>query len=91
SLWPRTSIATAAVEFNFPAEILKASRTVDIMSDAAHLILTADSASTSGNFYLDESVLRQAGITDFERYAISPGTPLFTDLFVDPSPSGEAT
>ncbi len=89
SLWPRTSIATAAVEFNFPAEILKASRTADIMSDAAHLILTAASASTSGNFYLDESVLRQAGITDFERYAISPGTPLFTDLYVDPDPSGE--
>ncbi len=84
SLWPRTTIATAAVEFNFPEDVLKASRTTDIMSDAAHVILTSDSRVHSGNFYLDESVLRQAGVTDFEKYAVSPGTPLFTDLFVDP-------
>jgi citronellol/citronellal dehydrogenase len=84
SLWPRTTIATAAVEFNFPEDVLKASRTADIMSDAAHLILTSDSRTTTGNFFLDENILRQAGVTDFERYAISPGTPLFTDLYVDP-------
>ena len=84
SLWPRTTIATAAVEFNFPEEVLKASRNTDIMADAAHVILTADSRTNTGNFYLDESVLRQAGVTDFEKYAVSPGTPLFTDLYVDP-------
>ena len=84
SLWPRTTIATAAVEFNFPEDVLKASRTTDIMSDAAHVILTSDGRSNSGNFYLDESVLRQAGVTEFEKYAVSPGTPLFTDLYVDP-------
>ena len=84
SLWPRTTIATAAVEFNFPEDVLKASRTTDIMADAAHLILTSDGRANTGNFYLDESVLRRAGMTDFEKYAVSPGTPLFTDLFVDP-------
>jgi len=84
SLWPRTTIATAAVEFNFPQDVLNASRTADIMSDAAHVILTSDSRAHTGNFYLDESVLRQAGVTDFEKYAVSPGTPLFTDLYVDP-------
>lgn len=84
SLWPRTTIATAAVEFNFPADILKASRTAEIMSDAAHVILTSDGRAHTGNFYLDESVLRLAGVTDFEQYAVCPGTPLFTDLYVDP-------
>ena len=84
SLWPRTTIATAAVEFNFPENVLKASRTTDIMSDAAHVILTSGSGTNTGNFYLDESVLRLAGVTDFEKYAVSPGTPLFTDLYVDP-------
>ncbi len=83
SLWPRTTIATAAVEFNFPEEVLKASRKADIMSDAAHIILCADGHTHSGNFYLDESVLRQTGVTDFDQYAVSPGTALFTDLFVD--------
>ena len=84
SLWPRTTIATAAVEFNFSDEVLKASRKAEIMADAAHVILTAESHTHTGNFYLDESVLREAGVTDFEGYAVSPGTPLFTDLFVDP-------
>ena len=84
SLWPRTTIATAAVEFNFPIDVLNASRTTDIMADAAHLILKSDSRTHTGNFYLDESVLRQAGVTDFEQYAVRPGTPLFTDLYVDP-------
>ena len=84
SLWPRTTIATAAVAFNFPEDVLKASRTTDIMADAAHVILTSDSRTNTGNFYLDESVLRRVGVTDFEKYAVSPGTPLFTDLYVDP-------
>ena len=54
------------------------------MGDAAHAILTSDSRANTGNFYLDESVLRLAGVTNFDKYAISPGTPLFTDLYVDP-------
>ena len=59
SLWPRTTIATAAVEVHFPAEILKASRNAGIMADAAHLILTSDARANTGNFYIDEDVLRE--------------------------------
>jgi citronellol/citronellal dehydrogenase len=83
SLWPRTTIATAAVEVHFPEAILKASRTADIMSDAAHVILTSDSKANTGNFYVDEDLLRKTGVTDFDKYAITPGMKLFTDLFLD--------
>ncbi len=83
SLWPRTTIATAAIEFNFPEAVLRASRKPAIMADAAHAILTCDSRSCSGNFYIDEDVLREAGVKDLAPYAVSPGTALFTDLFLD--------
>jgi citronellol/citronellal dehydrogenase len=81
-LWPRTTIATAAIEFNFPREMLAASRKPAIVADAAHHILTRDSRTCSGNFFIDEEVLRDAGVTDFEPYALTPGAPLFDDLFV---------
>ena len=83
SLWPRTTIATAAVEVHFPEEILKASRTAAIMADAAHIVLTSDARRNTGNFYIDEKVLREAGVKDFDRYALNPGTELFQDIFVD--------
>lgn len=83
SLWPRTTIVTAAVEVHFPEEILKASRTPDIMADAAHVILTSDARKNTGNFYIDEKVLAAAGVKDFTRYALNPGTELFQDIFVD--------
>ena len=83
SLWPRTTIATAAVEVHFPEAILKASRHAAIMADAAHLILTSDARANTGNFYIDEEVLKGAGVTDFARYAVTPGVPLYQDLFVD--------
>jgi citronellol/citronellal dehydrogenase len=83
SLWPRTTIATAAVEVHFPAAILAASRKPEIMADAAHVILTSDSRAHTGNFYIDEEVLKAAGATDFARYAVTPGVPLFQDLFVE--------
>jgi len=83
SLWPRTTIATAAVEVHFPEAILKASRTPAIMADAAHVILTSDARKNTGQFYIDEEVLRKAGTKDFERYAVTPGVPLFQDLFVE--------
>jgi citronellol/citronellal dehydrogenase len=84
ALWPRTVIATAAV-----AMIPGASERVDMMrrpailADAAHVILTRDSRSTTGNFYIDETVLAQVGIKDLARYAIKPGAPLLPDLFLD--------
>jgi len=83
SLWPRTTIATAAVQVHFPAEILRASRHAAIMADAAHAILTSDARTHTGNFYLDEDVLRARGMQDFSGYAVTPGVPLFADLFVD--------
>jgi citronellol/citronellal dehydrogenase len=83
SLWPRTTIATAAIEFNFPAEMLKASRKPAIVADAAYHILTRPSRSCSGNFLIDEEVLAETGMTDFDHYAVTPGTPLHADLFLD--------
>jgi len=83
SLWPRTTIVTAAVEVHFPEEILKASRLPAIMADAAHVILTSDARKTTGNFYIDEKVLKDAGVTDFDHYALNPGTELFQDIFVE--------
>ncbi|MDQ3025824.1 MAG: NAD(P)-dependent oxidoreductase [Pseudomonadota bacterium] len=83
SLWPRTTIATAAVEVHFPAAILQASRHAAIMADAAHVILTSDAKANTGNFYIDEEVLKRAGTKDFSRYAVTPGVELFQDLFVD--------
>ena len=82
SLWPRTTIATAAIEYNFPEEILRASRHPAIVADAAYLILTGDSRQRSGQFLIDEDVLREHGITDFDRYAVTPGVALMNDLFL---------
>jgi len=82
-LWPRSVIATAAIEFNFPPAVLRASRYPAIMADAAHHILTQDSAKCTGNFFVDEDVLRTAGIEDFDRYAVTPGVALFEDFFLD--------
>jgi citronellol/citronellal dehydrogenase len=81
-LWPRTTIATAAIEFNFPEKILRASRHPAIVADAAYQILIRDSRECSGNFFVDEELLREAGETDFDQYAVTPGEPLFNDFFL---------
>ncbi len=83
SLWPRTTIATAAIEVNFPAAIYKASRHPAIVADAAYAIFCRDSRANTGNFYIDEAVLREEGVSDFEQYAVTPGTRLYTDLFLE--------
>lgn len=82
SLWPKTTVATAAVAVNFP-QALKASRKPEIMSDAAYAILTKDSKEVTGNFFIDEDVLKQEGVSDFSEYAITPGAELFQDLYVE--------
>ncbi len=82
SLWPQTAIATAAMVSLAGEVALQRCRTPEIMADAAYLILTKSSRECTGNFFLDEALLRSAGITDFDRYAVSPGTPLIPDLFV---------
>jgi citronellol/citronellal dehydrogenase len=81
-LWPRTTIATSAIEFNFPPEILRASRKPAIVADAAHAILMRDSKTFSGFFFIDEEVLRAVGVKDFDQYAVNPGGQLYSDLFV---------
>jgi citronellol/citronellal dehydrogenase len=83
SLWPRTTIATAAIEMNFPEAILNASRKPAIVADAAYAILNRDSRAATGNFYIDEEVLREEGVTEFDQYAVTPGQKLYTDLFLD--------
>lgn len=82
-LWPRTTIATSAIEFNFPEQIFRASRKPEIVADAAHHIFLRNSRECTGNFFIDEEVLREAGIKDLDQYAVTPGTPLCNDLFLD--------
>jgi citronellol/citronellal dehydrogenase len=83
ALWPRTVIATAAVMNLLGGEAtMNRSRKPEIMADAAHAILTRPSRECTGNFFLDEDVLRSAGVSDFSRYAFRPGAELMNDLFV---------
>jgi citronellol/citronellal dehydrogenase len=85
TLWPRTTIATAAVEFMLGGEeMLKRSRSPEIMADAAHAILTKPSRSFTGRFLIDDAVLYDEGVRDFDRYRCDPSKPLMVDLFVDP-------
>lgn len=86
SLWPRTTIATAAVRNLLGGQdAVSRSRTADIMSDAAHAILTRAARTCTGNFFLDEQVLAEEGITDLGVYRAMPGDgPLEADLFLDP-------
>jgi citronellol/citronellal dehydrogenase len=83
ALWPRTSIATAAVDMLGGDHMIKRSRTAEIMADAAHVILTRDAKSCTGNFFIDDSVLREAGVTDLDRYAVDPSQELLQDFFLD--------
>ena len=83
SLWPRTAIATAALQM-IPGVDLDKCRKPEILADAAHLILTSDARAHSGNFYIDDSLLAAHGITDLDRYSVVPGTTDFIpDFFVD--------
>jgi citronellol/citronellal dehydrogenase len=82
ALWPRTVIATAALAMLGGAIPVENCRTPEIMADAAHAVLTRDSRCCTGQFYIDEDVLREAGVTDFEKYAVKPGEPLRPDLFL---------
>lgn len=83
ALWPRTAIDTAAVRNLLGGEAMaNASRKPSIMSDAAHVILTRPSRDCTGNFYIDDEVLAEAGVVDFDQYAVKPGTPLAPDFFL---------
>lgn len=83
ALWPRTTIATAAVQNLLGGDFLiQRSRTPDIVADAAYAILRRPSAECTGNFFIDEEVLQQEGITDFSRYAVNGEHELMQDIFV---------
>ena len=85
SLWPRTTVATAAVAMLGGDPIAEKSRGPEIMADAAHLILCKPAREFSGHFCIDDQVLYDAGVRDFSGYAAVPGTPeseLLPDLFL---------
>lgn len=84
ALWPKTTIATAAVQNLLGGDFLmQMSRTPEIVADAAYHILSKSGAECTGNFFIDEDVLRGAGETDFEKYAVNKSQKLMTDIFLD--------
>jgi citronellol/citronellal dehydrogenase len=83
SVWPKTTIATAAIEVNFPQEIYQASRKPAIMADAVFVLATSKATEVTGQFFIDEDLLRQYGVTDFDQYALNPGKTLYPDLFLN--------
>jgi citronellol/citronellal dehydrogenase len=92
ALWPRTTIATAAVGNLLGGDaMMRASRTPEIMGDAAYAILTRPAREFTGQFCIDDKVLYASGIRDFERYRVDPSVALMSDFFVpddDAAPPG---
>jgi citronellol/citronellal dehydrogenase len=83
ALWPKTTIATAAVKNLLGGDFLmQRSRHPEIVADAAFHVLQRPSFETTGNFFIDEDVLRSEGVTDFTRYAVNPDLKLMNDLFL---------
>jgi citronellol/citronellal dehydrogenase len=84
ALWPRTTIATAAVQNLLGGDVvMKMSRTPEIVADAAWAIVSKPFPVYSGNFFIDEEVLSKEGITDFGKYAVDASQKLMTDIFLD--------
>lgn len=84
ALWPRTTIATAAVQNLLGGDFLmQMSRTPEIVAEAAFHILRQPATDCTGNFFIDEDVLRREGLTDFSQYAVNPAEKLMTDIFLD--------
>ena len=84
ALWPQTTIATAAVKFALGGDaMIQCSRTPAIMADAAYAVLSREARNCTGNFFIDEDVLREGGMADFEHYAVNREKTLFKDLFVE--------
>ena len=83
-LWPQTTIATAAIKFALGGDaMMEVSRKPEIMGDAAYAILTKDSKSCTGNFFIDEEVMIKEGVSDLSPYAVNPEKQLMKDLFVE--------
>jgi citronellol/citronellal dehydrogenase len=86
ALWPKTTIATAAVEFALGGEaLMRRSRKPEIMADAAYVIFNRDAREFTGQFVLDEDVLVETGVTDFSQYRYDADSELEIDIFVDPA------
>jgi len=84
SLWPRTAIATAAVQNLLGGdETMRHTRSPEIMADAAYEIFNRPSREATGNFYIDDEVMAEAGVTDLSGYAMTPGADLMPDFFLD--------
>ncbi|HEY6954301.1 MAG TPA: NAD(P)-dependent oxidoreductase [Flavisolibacter sp.] len=84
ALWPKTTIATAAVQNLLGGDLLmQMSRTPQIVADAAYHILKRASTESTGNFFIDEDVLKEEGITDLQKYAVNPQQELMKDIFLD--------
>ncbi|XP_002733086.1 hydroxysteroid dehydrogenase-like protein 2 [Saccoglossus kowalevskii] len=83
ALWPRTAIITSAMEMLAGSEVASQCRKPEIMADAAYVVLTKDSKDFTGNFCIDDVVLKDAGVTDFDVYAVTPGHSLMPDFFLD--------
>jgi citronellol/citronellal dehydrogenase len=83
ALWPRTVIATAALNLLGGDETAKHGRTPEIVADAAVAILRREARGCTGNFFIDDDVLRAEGVTDLGRYAVKAGEDLMPDLFLD--------
>ena len=82
ALWPATVIATAAVMNLLGGDsTIRRSRKPEIVSDAAHVILMRNSRECTGNFFVDEEVLKEAGVNDFDLYAMDPEAELMRDIF----------
>jgi citronellol/citronellal dehydrogenase len=87
ALWPRTTIATAAIKNLLGGErVMRMSRTPEIMADAAYLVFQKPAKSFTGNFLIDDSFLAGEGVTDFEKYRVDPGEPLTPTFFVPDEP-----
>jgi len=84
ALWPKTTIATAAVQNLLGGDMLmQMSRTPEIVADAAHYIVSKPSTEYTGHFFIDEEVLEKEGITDLKKYAVNPEQKLMKDIFLD--------
>lgn len=84
ALWPKTTIATAAVKNLLGGDaLIQMSRTVDILADCVTIIVQRPSSTCTGNFYIDETLLAEEGITNLDKYAVNLQQPLYKDLFVD--------
>lgn len=83
ALWPRTTIATSAIRILLGGDaIMRASRTPEILADAAYEIFSRDAKSFTGQFIIDDTLLAESGVTDFDRYRADPTQPLMPDFFV---------